>query len=175
MSFPIRTKENTPFSVASNTPRPMPPMRDLTAGEWYAIDPKAFEAAIIMMNISAEDKKFGKTHDDDLEGMSLNTVLRPVGHSVATEDTGDNVSPSKYSALVHLEVHIDPHIFYALRRSTDVSPHQSAGIESSKGHLSGVMRALEAASNDFDQEIGLTKWGHRRSNSHSRGWGADHH
>ena len=144
MSIPIRTKENTPAFTAGSVPREMPPMRDLTAGEWYANDPEAFEAAIIMMNMSAEDKKLGKPRDGDLEGMSLHTVLRPVGHSVATEDTGDHEWASKDSALVRLEVQNDPHIPCTLRRSIDVSPHQSAENESSKSRPSGIMRALEA-------------------------------
>ena len=73
MSIPFRHKEDTPSFVAGNTPRDPSPVRDITAAEWHAADPDAFQAAITIMNLSEEDRKLGKK-DNGQEGMSLNTV-----------------------------------------------------------------------------------------------------
>lgn len=107
MSIPIRTKEDTPSFVAGNTLRDLSPMRDMTPPECHdmtcpkchAEDPEAFQAALTIMNLNAADRNLG-LKDDDQQGMSLNNVLRPVDHSVATEDTEDDEWASKDSALV---------------------------------------------------------------------------
>ena len=111
--------------MAGNTTRDMNPMRDMTAPEWHAADPEAFEAAVYLMNLSADDRRCAKIGSDE-EGMSLIHVSRPLGYSISIEDTDRDEKASIKSALLPSGAPDDSHASYVHRRSIDVLPQQDS-------------------------------------------------